>query len=187
MLTPAARASAGVANIAGAPSRKISPDDAGRAPARMFISVDLPAPLAPQTAWTSPLVAVKSTWSSARTPGNRRVSPRVSRSGMAPALLRQERGWQRGGEPVVRTVGLGEFGGGGGVEIDRRHDDRGRRRLPLEDRDRFLHRLAADLEPAGDRPPFPRLGNQLGPAVVIVARREGQLVEAARFVEGLVD
>ena len=39
---------------AAAPSSRIAPALAGSVPARMFISVDLPAPLAPQTAWTSP-------------------------------------------------------------------------------------------------------------------------------------
>src|SRR6476619_1265546 len=107
MAIPAARAAAGVENAASVPSKTTVPALAGRVPARMFISVDLPAPFAPQTAWTSPASAEKSTWSSASTPGNRRVSPRVSRSGIV--LFRQELGRQVGGEPVVRTIGLGEL------------------------------------------------------------------------------
>src|SRR5436309_10366308 len=46
----------------------------------MFISVDLPAPFSPSSAWTSPRRRSKSTRSSATTPGNRFVMPRISRT-----------------------------------------------------------------------------------------------------------
>src|SRR5947199_654102 len=47
----------------------------------MFISVDLPAPFSPRSAWTSPSRRSKSMWSLARMPGNRFVIPRSSRTG----------------------------------------------------------------------------------------------------------
>src|ERR671932_2638685 len=47
----------------------------------MFISVVLPAPFSPRSACTSPRWTSKSTWSFARTPGNRFVIPRTSRIG----------------------------------------------------------------------------------------------------------
>src|SRR5215475_504388 len=46
----------------------------------MFISVDLPAPFSPSSAWTSPCRRSKSTWSFATTPGNRFVMPLSSRT-----------------------------------------------------------------------------------------------------------
>src|SRR5438067_1805072 len=46
----------------------------------MFISVDLPAPFSPSSACTSPGRSSKSTRSSATTPGNRFVMPRISRT-----------------------------------------------------------------------------------------------------------
>src|SRR5436309_4219638 len=49
----------------------------------MFISVDFPAPFSPSSAWTSPRLRSKSTWSLASTPGNRFVMPRSSRTGAA--------------------------------------------------------------------------------------------------------
>src|SRR5438093_1018816 len=49
----------------------------------IFISVDFPAPFSPSSAWTSPRLRSKSTWSLASTPGNRFVMPRSSRTGAA--------------------------------------------------------------------------------------------------------
>src|SRR5215210_1900832 len=46
----------------------------------MFISVDLPAPFSPRSACTSPWRRSKSTSSLATTPGNRFVTPRISRT-----------------------------------------------------------------------------------------------------------
>jgi hypothetical protein len=64
------------------PSTEIVPDVGAMVPDSRFIKVDLPAPLAPHTAWTSPASAAKSTWSSASTPGNRRVSALVCSRGI---------------------------------------------------------------------------------------------------------
>src|ERR671931_209331 len=49
----------------------------------MLISVDLPAPFSPSSAWTSPRCRSKSMWSFASTPGNCFVIPRSSRTGAA--------------------------------------------------------------------------------------------------------
>src|SRR6266702_7062346 len=52
----------------------------------MFISVDLPAPFSPRSAWTSPGKRSKSIPSLATTPGKRFVIDRSSRIG--PSLIR---------------------------------------------------------------------------------------------------
>src|SRR5262245_62040567 len=52
----------------------------------MFMSVDFPAPFSPRRACTSPGASSKSTSSFARTPGNRFVIPRSSRSGCWSAI-----------------------------------------------------------------------------------------------------
>src|SRR5579884_4202949 len=52
----------------------------------MFISVDLPAPFSPSSAWISPRRRSKSTESFASTPGNRFVMPRSSRTGVASSI-----------------------------------------------------------------------------------------------------
>jgi hypothetical protein len=44
----------------------------------MFISVDLPAPFSPNSAWISPARTCKSTASLATTPGKSLVMPRIS-------------------------------------------------------------------------------------------------------------
>src|SRR5215213_9454708 len=49
----------------------------------MLISVDLPAPFSPSSAWTSPRRRSKSMWSLASTPGNCFVIPRSSRTGIS--------------------------------------------------------------------------------------------------------
>ena len=51
---PASSASRGPSNRTGRPSRRICPSYPAIAPARIFISVLLPAPFSPQRAWTSP-------------------------------------------------------------------------------------------------------------------------------------
>src|SRR5580704_2452612 len=56
--------------VTGLPSTSIVPLSAMYAPARIFISVDLPAPFSPTSACTSPAATSKDTPSSARTPGN---------------------------------------------------------------------------------------------------------------------
>src|SRR5687768_18289620 len=47
------------------------------------MSVDLPAPFSPSSAWISPARRTKSTPSSARTPGNTFSTPRASSSGLS--------------------------------------------------------------------------------------------------------
>ena len=51
------------------------PSSAGWTPERIFISVDLPAPFSPMSAWTSPARRSKSTRSSAVTPAKRLLTP----------------------------------------------------------------------------------------------------------------
>ena len=62
------------------PSTRISPASKSFTPVRHLISVDLPAPFSPISAWISPLRRVKSTWSSALTPGKVMVMPRMVRT-----------------------------------------------------------------------------------------------------------
>src|SRR5690606_31837408 len=63
------------------------------APVRHLISVDLPAPFSPRSAWISPARRSKSTPSSARVPGNTLVSDRtVSSVTPDPSPLAQPRG-----------------------------------------------------------------------------------------------
>src|SRR3954468_17361115 len=61
----------------------------------MFERVDLPAPFSPSSACTSPSAASKSTWSFARTPGNRFVIPRSST-----AAAMEERHGRAGARPA---------------------------------------------------------------------------------------
>src|SRR5262245_39174691 len=56
-------------------------------PEMILISVDLPAPLSPTSATTSPAYTSKSTWSSACTAPKRLETPLVSSSGVRPATL----------------------------------------------------------------------------------------------------
>ena len=65
----------------GAPSMTISPSSAAARPARIFISVDFPAPFSPTSTSTSPARASSETSSSARTPGKLFPMPRISSSG----------------------------------------------------------------------------------------------------------
>ena len=65
---PARRASCGERNSTGRPARSIRPALGSCAPDTMRISEDLPAPLPPHTASTSPRCTARSTPSSATTP-----------------------------------------------------------------------------------------------------------------------
>src|SRR5262245_44439591 len=60
-----------------APSSSIVPRSAGHTPVSTLISVDLPAPFCPMSAWTSPARRHRLTSSSARTPGKLRPMPRA--------------------------------------------------------------------------------------------------------------
>src|SRR4051812_23184795 len=57
------------------------PESIGYTPVRALMSVDLPAPFSPMRVWTSPARSEKSTASSALTPGNEIVMPRISTTG----------------------------------------------------------------------------------------------------------
>src|SRR5215212_779035 len=89
----------GVRGAIGLPPRTICPASGGCTPVRTLISVDLPAPFSPISAWISPARTVKSTPSSARTPGKERAIPRICRSspGIGALLigrgLRFRQGW----------------------------------------------------------------------------------------------
>src|SRR5919107_922764 len=78
---PSRPASFGPWMVTGEPSKTISPSSAGWIPAMHLISVDLPAPLSPTSATTSPAATRKSTWYSAWTAPNRFETPRSSRTG----------------------------------------------------------------------------------------------------------
>ena len=65
---PAAFACAGDANETGLPARVIVPSSGRTTPAIVLISVDLPAPFSPSTAWIEPSSQAKSTSSSAVVP-----------------------------------------------------------------------------------------------------------------------
>src|SRR2546429_751963 len=60
-------------------------------PPRMQISVDLPAPFSPTTAWISPRATSKSTPSSATVAPNRLVTPSALAAGWLIASARNER------------------------------------------------------------------------------------------------
>src|ERR1700733_10123393 len=83
----------------GWPSIRISPSSGLYRPYRTDISVDLPAPFSPSSAWTSPANTSKSTRSFATTEPNFFVIPLSSRTGGLDCvtagcvwLLHQERG-----------------------------------------------------------------------------------------------
>ena len=65
---PASSASRGPENRTGRPLKRISPSYSVIAPARIFMSVLLPAPFSPQRATTSPARAKTTRPASARTP-----------------------------------------------------------------------------------------------------------------------
>src|SRR5205085_12406166 len=74
----------------GSPSTRIWPTSGVCTPARIFISVLLPAPFSPLTASTSPRPSVRLTPVSALTPGKRLLTSRTSRRGGAAMGTRQE-------------------------------------------------------------------------------------------------
>ena len=65
---PAALAAAGDANETGSPSSSMRPSSGATTPAMILISVDLPAPFSPSTAWMRPASITSSASCSARTP-----------------------------------------------------------------------------------------------------------------------
>ena len=90
--TPSASASSTDRIGAGRPSTRISPESGGWMPARIFISVLLPAPFSPMTATTSPRPRVSPTPRSAFTPGKLFTRARASSSGASPAAATAEAG-----------------------------------------------------------------------------------------------
>src|SRR6202048_2849471 len=105
------------------------PESAGCAPARIFISVDLPAPFSPTSACTSPAFTSNDTPSSARTPGNVFTMPDM-RSNGAP------------GAAAVTLALLAGVGLGEGAARNRYLRGRLRAREVVMDR---VDRLRADL------------------------------------------
>src|ERR1700738_4394852 len=91
MPIPARRASWGVRNWTVLPSRMISPESGWEAPARIFISVLLPAPFSPMKACTSPGQMLRLTLLRTRTPGKLLHIWRTSRIGrsllLGPAFI----------------------------------------------------------------------------------------------------
>ena len=75
---PWAIASAGVAKVTSVPLTLIVPSSGFCTPYRIFISVDLPAPFSPTSAWMVALRMVMSMSWLAITPGNRLPIPRSS-------------------------------------------------------------------------------------------------------------
>ena len=84
-------------------ARTISPASGWTRPARTFMSVDLPAPFSPHRAWTVPARTVMSTDSSAVTPGNVFVMPRMTSNGASTS--------------VGVAAGAGAIGGSTGLVI----------------------------------------------------------------------
>src|SRR5262245_21701351 len=87
---PAAMASWGLAKWHSSPSRRRTPRSGRWTPLRMRISVDLPAPFSPTTAWISPNATSKSTPSSATVAPNRLVTPSALTAGRVIASTRNE-------------------------------------------------------------------------------------------------
>src|SRR5262245_56185879 len=87
---PAAMASWGLAKRHSSPSRRTTPRSGRWTPPRMRISVDLPAPFSPTTAWISPNATSKSTPSSATVTPNRLLTPSALTAGPVIASTRNE-------------------------------------------------------------------------------------------------
>src|SRR4029453_7670712 len=84
---PARMASPGEWKVTGAPFRRISPSSGRDRPYRTFISVVLPAPFSPRSAWTSRRRRSRSIESLATIPGKRLVIPRSSRTGLSGSAI----------------------------------------------------------------------------------------------------
>src|SRR5580765_1121691 len=88
---PASRASAGPLRRTSCPSMRMTPASGGCTPARIFTSVDLPAPFSPRRAWTTPARSAIDTSSSARIAPKLFVAPCRDSTGTCSgaALIRQ--------------------------------------------------------------------------------------------------
>src|SRR5580658_11053675 len=142
---PSRSAARGPSIVTTTPSTAISPASAGSAPARIFISVDLPAPFSPTSAWTSAAVTSKLTPSSARTPGNVFTMPAIRNSGAECA------------ESLTSAAGVGLR-----VDPDRNGDEL-RRRLAREVVVDRVDRARADLVGVLDRVAGHRTAGDRGP------------------------
>src|ERR1700745_3933493 len=87
MAIPAARASRAERKRCSRPSRRKRPENSGCTPARIFISVLLPAPFSPTRPWISPGRSAKSTPRSASTPPKVLPIPFSSRRGEEPSAM----------------------------------------------------------------------------------------------------
>src|SRR3954463_3401181 len=97
---PTSMACWGEAKRIGLPSSRISPWSGATTPTMILISVLLPAPFSPSTAWMVPAVQAKSTPASALTPPYCLATPRSSSSGGAGS----------GMGPPARSAVLGRLG-----------------------------------------------------------------------------
>src|SRR5664279_2728104 len=133
------------------------------------MSVDLPAPLAPTSACTSPRSAMTSTPSSATTAPKRLPRPRTSSSGAVNpgASLRLELLGQLARPPVVGLGHLGELGGVLRSDVLRRDDQAARDGLAVQDLQAELGRLLAGPRRARDGAARLVLDDPLHPAVVL--------------------
>src|SRR5215213_536062 len=138
--TPCSRASRGEECSTGSPSTRISPSPTAIAPAIILPSVDLPAPLAPTSAWTVAGAIDRLTSSTARTLPYRLETARTSMRGAVIRLARGRLG------PLALEVGM--LVGRGLVERHDRagrlgeHVDRRRRLLATHGHGRDAHHLA---------------------------------------------
>src|SRR5436190_768137 len=106
---PACSASAGRCQRTGSALIFTVPPSGRYTPVKIWIRVDLPAPLAPSRAWTSPTRQVRSTPSRTRLPENDLVIPSASRKGTVVISGRANACslGPEGGRQVVRPVGAG--------------------------------------------------------------------------------
>src|SRR4051794_25623086 len=88
MPIPRSIARRGESIVTGSPSTRISPSSGRYRPYRIDMSVDLPAPFSPRSAWTSPACRSKSTPSLATMRPKRFVMPRSSSARSMPSLGR---------------------------------------------------------------------------------------------------
>src|ERR1700731_715963 len=72
------------------PSNRVSPASRGKTPVKTLIKVLFPAPFSPISAWISPACTVRSTASSALTPGNPLLRAVMSKSGVATARYKHK-------------------------------------------------------------------------------------------------
>ena len=80
-LIPASMAARALVKLVGSPKRRTVPWSGRWMPVRILISVDLPAPFSPSSAWISPGRRTKSTSSRALTPGKLLDAPVTSSTG----------------------------------------------------------------------------------------------------------